>query len=205
MILNGNIIIQQHMCGVTHQKAENLKEALTPSAAYLKKLLEGPDADNSNENDSRSTESYYFKIEDNKGIDLLDHIDRVGDDEAFKRKLETYLQVCDSRVKTRNYKSLPISERIEAYKTIQGVSFPYYSYQVIIKLDKGDGSEVKFINSKKHKRLTAISENEAHDKVRAFIQTWIGIQAKNKRNEGTTGSKTVASNGSSTSSIGDVS
>lgn len=181
MKLTGKVIVQTHMCGVTGDKIKGLEESLTPSAKKLAAILgTQKDTESRESEDIRSTESYNFDIEDAKAVDLLDHIDRVGNEETYQQKLDKYLAVCDSRVGTRNYKALPITERIAAYRAVAGVSFSYYSYQIVIKVDKGDGSEVEYINSKKHKRLTKISESDAKAKVSDFITAWYGIQDPNK-------------------------
>jgi hypothetical protein len=165
------------MCGVTDDKIKGLEDSLTPSAKKLEAVLKGlKDPETRESVDTRSTESFDFEVEDSKAIELLDHIDRVGNEESYQAKLDRYLSVCDSRIGIRNYKSLPITERIAAYKAIKGVSFSYYSYQIVIKVDKGDNSEVVYINSKKHKRLTKISESDAKTKVSDFISVWLGNQ-----------------------------
>lgn len=180
MKLTGKVIVQTHMCGVTDDKIEGLENSLTPSAKKLEAVLRGlKDPETRESVDTRSTESYDFEVDDSKAIKLLDHIDRSGNEKSYQAKLDRYLSVCDSRIGIRNYKSLPITERIAAYKTIKGVSFSYYSYQIVIKVDKGDDSEVVYINSKKHKRLTKISEPDAKAKVSDFISDWLGNQNQN--------------------------
>lgn len=180
MRLTGKVIVQTHMCGVTDAKIEGLEQSLTPSAKKLEAVLRGlKDPETRESVDTRSTESYDFEVEDSNAIKLLDHVDRSGNEESYQAKLDRYLSVCDSRIGIRNYKSLPITERIAAYKTIKGVSFSYYSYQIVIKVDKGDSSEVVYINSKKHKRLTQISEHDAKAKVSGFITDWHGNQNQN--------------------------
>lgn len=186
--LTGMITVQRNANGMTNEERLNsLKTSLTPSAHALSKALGFlKKDDNKSPSDKtavaprKTTETYHFEIEAESAIKALQSIDSTGNTESYDRKRSAL----DEVLGTKNIRSLPLADKIGLYEKIRPFSFTSYSFQVSIRVPEEDPTVVKFIHTKKHHRLEALTEKTAKAIMDRFNVTWVDDNPKGTNPDG---------------------